>query len=229
MKRGLLLGILVISALFTQAQENRFTAKLDKFCRTAIQSFKIIQPERKMVLDEMARQLARKHYVVFSCKTNSRRTLILQVWSQTAFYYYGLYNKHAFSTGDTVTPVYPRVAWVLQKSGFYVSNLLSAEPKGYMISISSDYPQNILSSKDEIGTIDTLKGLVVSICEGNEETGNIAGKTNIHLPYQSPTVFENTIREKQKYLHLNFQIALEMLYLAARTRELALQQEIIRF
>ena len=103
-KKNFFLLVLLFTAFqFTQAQENRFNSELDKFCKTSIKEFKNISKERKVVLDEMANQLARKKYVVFTCKTNSRRTLMLQVWAQTAFYYYSILGKYAFSIGDTIT------------------------------------------------------------------------------------------------------------------------------
>jgi hypothetical protein len=98
-----------------------------------------------------------------------------------------------------------------------------------MISSSTEFPQNVLSSKNDVGTIDTTIGLVVNICTEVEESESTIGKSGIHLPYQSPIPAENTIREKDKYRHLNHQIAVEMLYLGARTRELALQHKLIRF
>jgi len=212
-----------------QAQENRFNEKLDKFCRSAIQSFKTISPARKAILDNIALELSIKRYVVFVCNTNSRRTQLLQAWAQTSFYYYGLFDKHTFSIGDTVTPVHPRVAWVLENSGFYVNPLLNANPNGFMISINSEFPQNVLSSKNKVGTIDTTTVLVISICEDTEKPSHTIVQSSLHLPYQSPVLAENTIREKDKYRHLNYQIASEMLYLASRTREIARGFERDRF
>lgn len=229
MKRIVFLVALLLLHVLLKAQENRFNEKLDKFCRSAIQSFKTISPERKKVLDDVAIELAHKRYIVFMCNTNSRRTQLLQVWSQTAFYYYGLYDKHTFSLGYTITPVHPRVAWVLEQSGFYVNQLLSADPNGYMISINSEFPQNMLSSKDEVGKIDTAFGLVINICLDAEKPSHLVGKSGIHLPYQSPISAENTVREKDKYRHLNYLIAVEMLYLGARTQELSLQYKRDRF
>lgn len=191
---------------------------LDKYCKTVIKEFRVIPAQRKVVLDDIAQQLAKKKYIVFTCKTNSRRTLMLQVWAQTAFYYYGVYGRYAFSLGDTITNVYPGVIDVLRESGFYCTNQKNAEPSQYVIAISKDFPINMLSSKDEVGTIDTAKGIVVNICFNEEESSIIANNGHVDLPYKSPTAFERTKREKQKYKVLNHQIALEMLYLGERTK-----------
>ena len=222
-KNTLLFVIAMLVLSIAQAQQNRFNEELDKFCKTTITEFGTINKDRKAVLDGMAQQLAAKKYVVFTCKTNSRRTLMLQVWAQTSFYYYGLLGKYAFSIGDTVTDVYPGVADVLVQSGFYCTNLKN--DRGYNIAYNKEYPENILSSKNEVGTLDTAKGLIANICFEDEPTGSAARKTQINLPYQSPTVFEKTEQEKQKYTELNHQIALEMLYLGFKTRDIIIATE----
>lgn len=221
-QRGLVFFV-TICCTTCYAQENRFATKLDKYCKQVIQSFRTITHERKQVLDVMATELLSKHYVVFTCKTNSRRTVLLQVWAQTGFYYYGLIDRNAFSIGDTVTPIYSGVANVLSDVGFYVNKLANADPNGYMISISKDFPESIVSSKSMLGTIDTASGLVVNICDEKEPSGNVAKYSVVHLPYSSPTPYEKTFREKLKYKQLNHQIALEMLYLSSRIRELLKQ------
>lgn len=218
-KSFFLLAILLTGAQFTQAQEHRFNSELDKYCKTTIKEFKSISKERKAVLDGMAEQLAKKKYVVFTCKTNSRRTLMLQVWAQTAFYYYGVHGKYAFSIGDTITSVYAGVAEVLTEAGFYCTYQRNVEPSGYIISISKEYPLNMLSSKNKVGTIDTAKGVLVNICfENNEQSNLAASKSHVNLPYQSPSSVENTPKEKETYESLNKQIAVEMLYLAKKTK-----------
>lgn len=217
----LILQLLAVTGM--HAQENRFNSELDKYCKTCIRDFKTISKERKAVLDNMAQQLATKKYVVFACKTNSRRTIMLQVWAQTSFYYYGLLSKYAFSIGDTVTSVYPGVAEVLTESGFYCTNQRNVEPSRYVISISQEYPLNMLSSKNEVGKIDTAKGMVVNICSDNEQSNVTANKGYVNLPYPSPTPFEDTPQEKQKYKDLNRQIAIEMLYLAERARDILME------
>lgn len=220
---------MLVWACAATAQENRFNPKLDKYCRASIQSFRTISPERQALLDNIARQLATKRFVIFTCLTNSRRTQMLQVWAQTSFYYYGLYDKHSFSAGDSVTGIYPQVATVLEETGFIVNRMISTEPNGYSIAISKEYPENILSSKDEVGTIDTLRSVVVNICEPGEPKGELAQKQSALLPYQSPVRFEKSLREKQKYQQLNHQIAVEMLFLGYLTKQYIFKLEHMRY
>ena len=86
--------------------------------------------------------------------------------------------------------------------------------------INNEYPVNLLSSKDEVGTVDTTKGVVINICVADEPSSVAASKGNINLPYQSPTQFERTAKENSKYKALNHQIALEMFYLAEKTKNI---------
>ncbi|MBK8658195.1 MAG: hypothetical protein IPN22_04810 [Bacteroidetes bacterium] len=225
--RGKLILFLLLCLLGTnvaEAQQRRFNSELEKFCKEAVRDFKSIDPERKQVLDDMAEQLSRKKLVLFTCKTNTRRTLMLQVWAQSAFYYYGLYNKTAFSMGDTVSQVYPAVAAVLTESGFYCLQLENKEAKSYSISINKDFPINILTSKNELGNVDTAKTVVVNICY-EEEVSNLSMlQGHVDLPYPSPHRYDHSPEEMQQYRTLNRQIATEMLYLADRTEKVLIRE-----
>lgn len=206
------------------AQERRFNAELDRYCKDRLAEVATISAERKTMLESIARQLAPKKYVLFTCKTNSRRTVMLQVWAQAAFYYYGLYDKLSFSIGDTVTNIYPETLVVLMESGFYCKGMNAENSNGYLVSVNEEYPANVLLSKNDLGTIDTAKGAVVNICYAPEQSELAATTGHINLPYQSPAKFDNTPQEKLQYAALNKQIATEMLYLAARTREYMLEK-----
>lgn len=226
MKRFLFLsGLFMMIHLAASGQEKRFNEELDRFCKIVLRDVKDIPLERKAVLDHTARQLAKKKYVLFTCKTNSRRTILLQIWAQTAFYYYGLYSKQSFSVGDTVTNVYPGIADVLKQSGFTCLYLEKEEPKRFIVSINKEYPIDILLSRNEIGTIDTSKGVVVNICTADEESGKGSNLAYMDLPYESPVIYEKTMQEKFIYKLLNRQIAAEMLYLAERTKEYVIRIE----
>ncbi|MCS6934890.1 MAG: hypothetical protein NZM35_07050 [Chitinophagales bacterium] len=228
MRAGVLLCLTICCGCIF-AQEARFTKKLDKYCKSAVQSFRAINDERRSVLDKMANEMTVKRYVVFGCKTNSRRTVLLQVWAQTAFYYFGLYDRNAFSIGDTVTPVYEGVAEVLSETGFYVSKLANADPNGYLIAISRDYPESIVASKTTLGTLDTSIVLVVNICDEKEPAGLLSKFSIVHLPYASPVIYEETLREKARYRQLNRTIAVEMLYLAYRIRRQLIEKYSLRY
>ncbi len=217
--KKILLALLLHSFSSTYAQQNNFNKKLYNFCTDALSQTSNIAADRKLLLDNLAAEMADKKYIMFTCKTNSRRTLLLQAWTQAAFVYTGLFNKFALSTGDTVTEVYPEIANVLSASGFYCNKTENGNDKGYLISINEELPINIILSKNYFGTIDTRHIVITNICAENERS-NIADNTkHFDLPYQNPTIFDKTELEKQKYTELNKTIAIEMMYLAQKTKE----------
>lgn len=219
MKKALTLFALATS-LVAFSQKLRFNKSLNRFCENTTKEFAHIPSDRREILDKLATEVAHKRNIIFTCRTNTRRTQLLQTWMQTAFYYYSIFNKMAFSYGDTVSEVYPEVISVLKKSGFTFSES-STKPRVYVFYISEQYQKHGIYPKAITGAIDTSKSLVVSICLAGEPVSSLSSDA-INLPYQSPTVFEKTPQEKQKYSDLNKQIAVEMLYLAEKARDIIL-------
>lgn len=213
-----MVALLLLMSTVAIAQQNNFNKTLANFCAEALNKTNTISPARKLLLDNLAEEMTYKRYVMFTCKTNSRRTLLLQAWSQTAFIYLGLYNKFAISTGDTITEVYPEIANVLSTSGFYCSKAENGGEQGYLISVNNKLPINIMLSKNYFGAIDTKYIVIANIC-GPNESSNIASTTkHFNLPYQSPVVYDGTEIEKSKYAELNKTIAIEMMYLAQQIK-----------
>lgn len=215
----------LFASLTATAQDIRFNDELDKFCKQVKKEFHSIPAERRAILNGIAEQLTKKKYIGFTCQTNSRRTMLLQTWAQTAFLFYGLNQKYAFSIGDTVTAIYPEVLNVLSQSGFNYTTIEDTEPKEYAIYIGQDIPLDYIVPKTSLGTIDSDKTVVVNICSSGEQSTVAATTPHVNLACQSPVAFEKTADEKQKYEELNHQIAAEMLYLAKRIQDLISVQE----
>lgn len=218
MKRILLI-LLLLSSTLSFAQQNNFNKKLYNFCTDALSQTDKIAADRKLLLDKLAEEMTYKRYVMFTCKTNSRRTLLLQAWTQAAFLYTGLFNKFALSTGDTVTEVYSEIANVLRASGFYCNKAENGDDKGYLISINEELPINIILSKNYFGTIDTTHIVITNICADKEQSKIALNTKHFILPYQNPTIYDKTELEKLKYEELNKTIAIEMMYLAQKIKE----------
>jgi hypothetical protein len=215
----LLLALLLLCYSIGMAQQNHFNNNLYNFCTNALNQTSSISAERKVLLDNLAAEMVNKRHILFTCKTNSRRTLLLQAWAQAAFLYMGLFNKFALSAGDTITEIYPRIANVLISSGFYCRYAENGSDKGYIISINDEYPINIILSKNYFGVIDTSHIVIANICTTNEHSNIALSAKHYNLPYQSPSVFDKTEIEKIKYDELNQTIAIEMMYLAQKTKE----------
>lgn len=216
----ILVTFLVFHISIVVGQQNHFNHNLNNFCSEVLNQTAGISEERKLLLNVLAKEMVDKRYILFTCKTNSRRTLLLQTWAQTAFLYVGLFNKFAFSSGDTITEIYPKIANVLINSGFYCRYAEDGNKKGYIISINDELPMNIILPKNYFGTVDTSHIVITNIC-GEGEQSNIANENSNHfkLPYQSPTIYDKTEMEKIKYTELNKTIAIEMMYLALKTKE----------
>jgi hypothetical protein len=224
MKKIILLLFVLFITNKSFAQQTSFNTELSKFCAQALKDTNTINTERKILLNKIAQELINKKYVLFTCKTNSRRTQLLQAWAQASFMYSGLFNKFSLSTGDIITEVYPEVSNVLQASGFYCSYVDDGENKGYLVSVSKDMPINIILSKNYFGIIDTTYIVIVDVCF-EEETSNITSSSpHYDLPYQSPSIYDRTPLEKKKYAELNKTIAIEMMYLAQKTKQLLIAQ-----
>jgi hypothetical protein len=216
--RTIIVVLLWLTSAIAVAQQNSFNKTLASFCAEALSKADSIAPARKQLLDNLAEEMTYKRYLMFTCKTNSRRTLLLQAWSQTAFIYMGLYNKFAISTGDTITEVYPEIANVLTASGFYCSKAVNGEEQGYLISVNKELPINIMLSKNYFGSIDTKHIVIANICGKNETSSIAATAKHFTLPYQSPLIYDGTAMEKIKYAELNKTIAIEMMYLAQQIK-----------
>lgn len=217
--KNIFLVFLLLGFSSSYAQPSNFNKKLYNYCTDALSQTSTIAADRKVALDNLAAEMANKRYLLFTCKTNSRRTLLLQAWAQTAFVYTGLFNKFAISTGDTVTEVYSEIANVLTASGFFCSSAENGADKGYVISVNDELPINIILSKNYFGTIDTTHIIIANICSENEHSNIALATKHFDLPYQSPTIFDKTAMEKPKYAELNKTIAIEMMYLAQKTKE----------
>ena len=224
MKKALLIAITLLNIFNSYGQQIRFNDELDEFCKTSIKEFNAIPVERKAILEKAAELLSKKPYILFTCQTNSRRTLLLQVWAQTAFYYYGI-NRSSFSIGDTISSIYPGLVNIFKESGFTYHEFGSEDPKGYIISTSKKYPKNIIVPKKDLGKIDTSKVIIVSICFTGEKSVIASNTEHISIPYESPKMFEKTPNENQKYFVLNKQISIEMFYMAQKTKEYIIKNE----
>ena len=76
MKKNIL-AFLLLSISSTYAQQNSINKKLNDICTDALSQTANIPADRKLLLDNLATEMANKKYIMFTCKTNSRRTLLL--------------------------------------------------------------------------------------------------------------------------------------------------------
>ncbi|MBN8702997.1 MAG: hypothetical protein J0M08_08025 [Bacteroidetes bacterium] len=203
---------------FAASQQIAFNKELSNFCNTAISNSKKISKKRKAVLNNIAIELLEKKHIVYACKTNTRRTQLLQTWTQTAFYYYGVVDRIAFSYGDSIADIYPGVVDILKQSGFYYAES-NTIPKGYTISLNNNAPEYIIAPKNTLGKINSETTILINICSSGETFAD-QKMSYLKLPYKTPTEFEAKKNEQEKYMELNKTIATEMFYMVSKLLEL---------
>lgn len=210
--------LLISVSLFSSAQKIRFGKKLQQFCEKSVASYATIPNDRKTALDNIASDLAKKNNITFTCKTNTRRTQLLQTWMQTAFYFYGIETKTAWSFGDTVSEIAPGVINVLKKTGFGIGKT-NTKPAVWIFNIGNKITSYAIYPKVIKTAMSDKDYSIVSICNSNETSLSTTSNA-LSLPYESPVAAEKAGKEIEKYSELNRQIATEMLYLAEKTKQL---------
>lgn len=218
MKRLFIISAFALISLAAYSQKFRFNKKLNNFCFKSTLEFEKIPADRKASLDKIAQDLSTKKNIVFSCYTNTRRTQLLQTWAQAAFYYYAIYNKTAFSYGDTISEIAPGVVSVLKKSGFVFSGT-NTKPKAWVFYIGERNEGYVIYPKKVNKLPDEKESTMVSICVEGEPVSDV-GPHAYSLPYVSPVPAEKTSEEKAIYDKLNKQVSIEMLYLVEKTRDI---------
>src|SRR5262245_20028059 len=102
--------------------------------------------ERRVVLNEIAARIntqlaaGKPAQLTFICTHNSRRSHMSQIWSQTAAYYYGLDNVHAFSGGTEATACNCRTVTAMRRAGFEITDSTTGDNPIYLVRYASDRP-----------------------------------------------------------------------------------------
>jgi N-acetylglutamate synthase-like GNAT family acetyltransferase len=151
----------------------------------------------------------------FICTHNSRRSHLAQVWSQTAAYYYGVYNVRSFSGGTEVTTINPRAVQALRQAGFEITNTVEGENPVYEISFSPERGSVKSFSKkynDDANPVGEFAA-VMTCSDADENCPVISGaEKRISLPYDDPKTFDGTELEDQKYTERLHEIGRDLLF-----------------
>lgn len=93
----------------------------------------------KISADITARlQMGKPAYLTFICTHNSRRSHMSQIWAQTAAYYYGLNQVHAYSGGTEVTACNCRTVTAMRRVGFDITDLTTGDNPVYSVRYAED-------------------------------------------------------------------------------------------
>ncbi|MGO4770583.1 protein-tyrosine-phosphatase [Flavobacterium sp. W22_SRS_FK3] len=190
-------------------------------------NFEIITSERKTILqlliDFIQFKTNNNEDVLLNliCTHNSRRSHLSQIWLQTAAYYYGIKNVFCYSGGTETTSLFPKVAEILENTGFKIQKLSEEKNPVYAVKFAKNASPVIGFSKKYDDHFNPESGFaaIMTCSQADEGCPFITGaEKRIPLRFEDPKVFDNTPQENEKYQERSLQIAVEMFYVLSQIK-----------
>jgi arsenate reductase len=190
--------------------------------------FNDITQERKNTLQPLIDYIQMKVvnlediHLNFICTHNSRRSHLSQIWAQTAAHYYGIKNVFCYSGGTEATALFPKVAEVLEKTGFKIQKLSEEKNPVYAIKFAENTLPVIGFSKTyDDGFNPKNNFAAIMTCSGADEgCPFIAGaEKRIPITFEDPKTFDNTPQQTEKYQERSLQIAGELFYVFSQIKK----------
>lgn len=156
------------------------------------------------------------------CTHNSRRSHLSQIWAQTAAHYYGIKNVFCYSGGTEATAMFPKVAEILEKTGFKIQKLSQENNPVYAIKFTENVPPVIGFSKTYDDQFNPESGFAAIMTCSQADGGCpfIAGaEKRIPITFEDPKAFDNTPQQTEKYQERSLQIATEMFYVFSQIKK----------
>ena len=197
-------------------------ANLGTYIEEVKEEMELIGSERRSQLEKIAHYIKDKVEredtvnLLFICSHNSRRSIMSQVWAQTAAHHFGLGDKFfTYSGGTEATEFNQSAADCLERVGFKVENPGGRNPH-QLVSFADDIPPIECFSKkyDDDFNPKSKFAAIMTCAQADEDCPLIPGaETRIPIPYEDPGVADGTPREAEKYDERCRQIATEMFYI----------------
>lgn len=190
-------------------------------------NFEIITSERKTILQPLIDFIQLKAEdnedarLNFICTHNSRRSHLSQIWAQTAAYYYGIKNVYCYSGGTEATAMFPKVAEILENTGFKIQKLSENNNPVYALKFAENQQPIIGFSKTYDHEFNPESGFmaILTCSQADEGCPFIAGaEKRIPLTFEDPKAFDNTPQQTEKYLERSLQIACELFYVFSQVK-----------
>ena len=156
------------------------------------------------------------------CTHNSRRSHLSQIWAQTAAHYYGIKNVFCYSGGTEATAMFPKVAEILESTGFKIQKLSQENNPVYAIKFAENVSPVIGFSKKYDDEFNPKSGFAAIMTCSNADEGCpfIAGaEKRIPITFEDPKAFDNTPQQTEKYQKRSLQIATEMFYVFSQIQK----------
>lgn len=152
----------------------------------------------------------------FICTHNSRRSILSQVWAQTAAEFYGKKNVYCYSAGTEETQVYPMIMHTLVQAGFEVSPKSQDRNPIYQLNYELTAAPMVLFSKQINHFSNPQKNFVAIMTCGQADKACpvVPGADQkLSLTFTDPKKFDGTKEEEQQYFETSMAIANEMFYI----------------
>ena len=149
------------------------------------------------------------------CTHNSRRSHLVQIWTQVMAAEFGVEGLFAYSGGTEATALYPMVAKVLEKTGFEVDKLSDEKNPVYTVKYADNAQPIVCFSKKYDHNFNPKSNYVaIMTCSDADENCPVilGAEKRVKLTYEDPKAFDNTPEQEEKYMERSIQIATEIKY-----------------
>lgn len=183
--------------------------------------------ERKEVLGNIAAaittrlQAGKPASLTFICTHNSRRSHMSQIWAQTAAYYYGLKEVHAYSGGTEVTACNCRTVTAMRRVGFEITDLTTGDNPIYSVRYAEDRPPIRAYSKLYYADDNPKQEFIalMTCSAADKSCPQVKGAIDRYaIHYIDPRLCDDTPTETTAYNERCREIAREMFYIMAEVR-----------
>lgn len=181
----------------------------------------IVSNERKAILKPLIEFIQAKVdenkaiRINFICTHNSRRSHLLQIWTQALAYHFNIRNVSCYSGGTESTALFPMVAETLKNAGFEVKKLSKGNNIIYSIKYAvNEHPIIGFSKKwnDDFNPKNEFAA-IMTCSEADGACPFISGaEKRIPITFEDPKLFDNTSEQTEKYNERSLQIASELFY-----------------
>jgi hypothetical protein len=188
----------------------------------------MVSAERRVVLGEITADIVaqlksgKPAQLTFICTHNSRRSHMSQIWSQTAAYYYGLDNIHAFSGGTEATACNCRTVAAMRRAGFDIEDATAGDNPIYVVRYAEDRPAIRAYSKLYNADGNPKRDFIALMtCSVADRTCPVVkgASSRYAIHYVDPRLCDDLPTETTAYNERCREIAREMFYIMSEVRK----------
>lgn len=189
-------------------------------CDCLIQNFHEINPERKLILDNLAAYIQNKIdtqqpiQLNYICTHNSRRSHFGQVWAMVAASFFKINNVTTFSGGSETTAFNANAIEALTYAGFNINPLDESLNPVYKVYYGTNNFVTCYSKKFNDTNNPKENFAAIMTCSDADENCPFIRECDIRIgtTYNDPKAYDGTLLQKEKYTERSNQIAMECLY-----------------